>query len=369
MSERELLSIERDLAGVIEVQDLAGSVLNRLQALIGASGSTLSYYGAGRRDVQRKPMMWGGTLPHMMREYPADLFAEDPIYAWNLTLPPGLFIATGENFDMAAFAKSRPCQEFYRPREIGFMCGVRPTGLPYGAQHMFGLMFCMPRIEQRFAAHDLDMLRHLELPLRAAARRISRFRSLQDRQDMLSRLIERQRGALVIWDADGRLIWSSCEAQRLLEGSAARAELEHAAALALRQVRRGAVYGDGALLGRTRQLRSGRGQTLAVEFSYVHGAEQRPWLLAELKAAASRHPALITLTKTETRVLQLLAAGLSNREIAARLVVSSETVKTHVKHILSKLAVSSRGKATRIAREAWEQPSISAVMADRETPS
>lgn len=354
MSDRDLLSIERDLAAVIDVQGLAGSVLSRLQELIGASGSTLSYYGAGPREVQRKPMMWGGTLPHMMREYPADLFAEDPIYRWNLTLPPSLFIATGEDFDMAAFAKSRPCLEFYQPREIGFMCGVRPTGLPYGAQHMFGLMFCTPRLDQRFAAKELDKLRHLEIPLRAAARRLSLFRSLQAREDVLCQLIERQREAVVVWDADGRLIWSSSEAQRVLEGPCARADLNHAAALALRQTRRGAVFGDGALLGRPRRLRSGRGATLLVEFSCIRGADQRPWLLAELQPAATG-PALNTLTRSETRVLRLLAAGLSNREIAERLVISSETVKTHVKHIFSKLGVSSRGKATRIAREAWER--------------
>jgi DNA-binding CsgD family transcriptional regulator len=222
---------------------------------------------------------------------------------------------------------------------------------------MFGLMFCLPRLEQRVAARDLEKLRHLEIPLRAAARRIARFRSLQDRQDMLCQLIERQRGALVMWDADGRLIWSSSEAQRLLEGPAARAELDHAAALALRQARRGAVYGDGALLGRPRQLRSGRGALLVVEFSYIPGAAQPPSLLAEIRSAASRRPALNTLTKSEFRVLQLLATGLSNREIAERLVVSGETIKTHVKHILSKLGVSSRGKASRIACEAWGRPS------------
>jgi DNA-binding CsgD family transcriptional regulator len=368
MSDSELLSIERDLASVIDIQDLAGSVLNRLQALIGASGSTLSHYESGRREVQRKPTLLGGTLPHMMRDYPAHLLAEDPIYKWNLRLPPSLFIATGENFDMAAFARSRPCHEFYRPHEIGFMCGVRPTGLPYGAQHMFGLMFCMPRIEQRFAAGDLDKLRHLEIPLRAAARRISRFRGLQDRQDVLCQLIERQRGALVLWDADGRLIWASSEAQRLLAGPAARTDLDHAAALALRQARRGAVYGDGALLGRTRQLRSGRGAALIVEFSHMHGAAQRPWLLAEIKSAASKHPELKTLTNAEVRVLRLLAAGLSNREISERLLVSGETVKTHVKHILCKLGVSSRGKASRIARE-WDEPASIDAVESHDAPS
>jgi LuxR family maltose regulon positive regulatory protein len=44
-------------------------------------------------------------------------------------------------------------------------------------------------------------------------------------------------------------------------------------------------------------------------------------------------------------VLRLLAAGRSNQEIAQELVVSLNTVKTHVKNLYSKLQVSSRAQA------------------------
>jgi DNA-binding CsgD family transcriptional regulator len=52
------------------------------------------------------------------------------------------------------------------------------------------------------------------------------------------------------------------------------------------------------------------------------------------------------LTSAESEVLSLVAAGLSNREIAARRFVSIETVKTHVQRILGKLGVGSRTQAT-----------------------
>ncbi|HET9912939.1 MAG TPA: LuxR C-terminal-related transcriptional regulator [Anaerolineales bacterium] len=57
------------------------------------------------------------------------------------------------------------------------------------------------------------------------------------------------------------------------------------------------------------------------------------------------------LSQQELRVLRLLAAGLSNADIARELVVSTNTIKTHVKSIYRKLNVNSRDEARTIARE------------------
>ncbi|MGE5378888.1 MAG: LuxR C-terminal-related transcriptional regulator [Bacteroidota bacterium] len=58
-----------------------------------------------------------------------------------------------------------------------------------------------------------------------------------------------------------------------------------------------------------------------------------------------------SLSQQELRVLRLLVAGMSNADIANELVVSNNTVKTHVKSIYRKLNVKSRDEAREIARE------------------
>lgn len=79
--------------------------------------------------------------------------------------------------------------------------------------------------------------------------------------------------------------------------------------------------------------------------------------LFPLEAGATRQGVAVAgaivepLSGQELRVLRLLAAGMSNGEIASELVVSNNTVKTHIKNIYRKLNVNARDEARALARE------------------
>lgn len=74
-------------------------------------------------------------------------------------------------------------------------------------------------------------------------------------------------------------------------------------------------------------------------------------LMQEIKRPPEFSPAVDPLTPRELDVLQCLAQGLSNREIAVELNVSIRTVTTHVRNILDKLHLANRTQAAIYARD------------------
>ena len=68
-------------------------------------------------------------------------------------------------------------------------------------------------------------------------------------------------------------------------------------------------------------------------------------LLRDLRQPSAEPPAAEQLTERELEVLKMIAQGLSNREIADRLIITERTARTHVGNILHKLQVVNRTQA------------------------
>lgn len=90
-------------------------------------------------------------------------------------------------------------------------------------------------------------------------------------------------------------------------------------------------------------LKSCTGEQLVDALERVHRGERVS------ASEDSLFPANATLTEREREVLALLARGLSNSQIARELYVSTDTVKTHVRKVFSKLDVSNRTQAALLA--------------------
>jgi len=106
----------------------------------------------------------------------------------------------------------------------------------------------------------------------------------------------------------------------------------------------------GIWLRRNRQINEARLELRSALAAFESiGAD--PWserARSELRAAgstvASACPDTEELTVQERQIAELAAAGLSNREIGARLYLSHRTVSTHLYHVFPKLGITSRAK-------------------------
>src|ERR671922_30844 len=115
------------------------------------------------------------------------------------------------------------------------------------------------------------------------------------------------------------------------------------------------AYSERSLLGRGLEsgakgyiLKEAPHQTLvrAIEKVAAGDGFVDPALMPDVLAANQRDE---MLTGREREILQLLADGMSNSDVASKLFISPETVKSHVRHILTKLEADTRTQAVAIA--------------------
>ena len=95
----------------------------------------------------------------------------------------------------------------------------------------------------------------------------------------------------------------------------------------------------------------------AAEGEIVVPARQLAALLSRRRERAERSRRLDSLTPREREILGLMAEGMDNREVAARLSVSYATVRSHVRHLLGKLGARSKLEAV-VRGQSRDQPPV-----------
>lgn len=160
---------------------------------------------------------------------------------------------------------------------------------------------------------------------------------------------------LVLLEADLPVLDGLEAIRRIVAGSDAVRIVVHAAVddpeLAIRSLRAGAVgflpkrYGLEPLARALRAASEGEAIVPRHMTAHLVACVRR-----QRERATGMRPVRSTLTDREWEVLDLLCEGLSTAEVADRLVLTVETVRSHIKHLMRKLAVSSRGDAVELAQ-------------------
>ena len=151
--------------------------------------------------------------------------------------------------------------------------------------------------------------------------------------------IDHARGLVLLARGDLPAAWQALQAageswqarRRFWEGTWARLDLAAAAARARRRAEAARLIGEVRAVAAT----AGAAAALAdaadqLADSFDHGRPADPW-----------HP----LSAREFEVARLVAAGLTNRQIAGRLVLAPKTISAHITHILTKLGAARRSEA------------------------
>jgi DNA-binding CsgD family transcriptional regulator len=289
--------------------------------------------------------MVGGSLAEAAPEYAMDLFHLDPIQhaliqrsVMTTAVVPRLF---GE-VDWTAYQRGSAYNEFYGRHGVEDMLGMTLTDRPYGSPLMSGILLTRSRREPEYDDDVKQQVSALRRQLCAALHRIERVARREHQRAGLELALEfvADRPVVVI-DASGAVVHVSNRARELF-GSEVPVQLSSHALHVLSKSPTMSLAEFGCPRAKAVVARDKNGNAFVIMELEV--ADQQEEVVRRLRT-------LHGLTAAESRVLQFVAEGLSNGEIAQQLFVSIETVRTHVHRVLAKLGVRSRAQAAVMMRQ------------------
>jgi DNA-binding CsgD family transcriptional regulator len=340
--DRKVLDVISVASEAMTLPELGRDALPLLARSVDAAETIL--YGLAEDG---RPISYAGTMSHFFDQYAREYMRLDPqqeaLSQRNLPVSHAARV-----LDMGAFRRTDVYHGAYLTNGIDDIVQVRLRGESYFAPGMATIALFRRPDQPAWGPGEQYILDHSLPALCSAARRATRLAEVLRARPIVEAMADaadpRPRCAL---DTRGRLIWISPRAATLLGGGENPLVPEALASAAGRLGALATGAHDGPLTGQ-QCLRSPGGSPLRTELSVAWTADGSPFIQVAIEDFSIPSPAAAALgaraglTPAETSVLSVLSLGLSNAEIASRLFVSAETVRTHIQRILGKLGVRSR---------------------------
>lgn len=306
------------------------------------------------------PQAVAGEARALFPDYLENFAAEDPLFKASAADRRPIHLPL-RHAGVQTFRRSRAYSDFYRANGFEDKLYMRFAGSHLTDGGATSMGFLRPSRLANFGDDELE-LAGLALPaFEGAARRISRAKSDKAFAAMEALACAAAPHATLALDRSGRILWLSPAAQALLGPCLGnQRQLPETLVGAARRLARFAVSGTfhpSAPPTFSARVDRGDGVLLDAELSIARTRQGEPIVAVSLaheappRALVAQTAASYSLTPSESDVLALVARGLSNDEIAARLYVSLVTVKTHLTRVFRKLGVESRVQAALLTRK------------------
>jgi DNA-binding NarL/FixJ family response regulator len=292
------------------------------------------------------------TNSTVLQEYRHHWFADDPINDAIRNYNESWIIPATRLPEWKTMQTHPLYAEWAPSKNVRFLLHLRLNHTRYLQAGATNVFLCRSKQGPDFGHREILALSQVLPDLETAVRRCERVAAMNALSPFLDALLADADGrARLALRADGQLIWVSRAARRMLAGHLGRGRSLPAALI--EKVRRFAAGDDRAPEFRFVATDATRiSATLQIALSGTGELFVAIGLRPTSGGLPDEFRERFRLTGAESDVLSDLAEGLSNAQIAERRMVSVATVRTHVGHVLSKLAVRSRLQAGVLARAA-----------------
>jgi DNA-binding CsgD family transcriptional regulator len=340
--ERSLESMHGIVCAAVEAVDLEELAVLALPRLVRAFDTSL----AGCYEIVDGRMS-GYMVPDLepFARY-LDYAHDDPLQSVKLRYNPRVAVTTAMA-GPAALGRSAVYADIYRRFDAEQHLVLRISEQGYGESGVTAIVLARSQKQPAWSSEDEEDLHRLRPALAAFFRRYARSRGPRGapRPGV---------GAHLVFDRAGKVLWASPEATGLA-GRSGTCRLPEPVLAAVRRL--GAIAEtpsvpraldveldattDGRRLRASLTLARSPATGERLVLATVSPAEEKSPLASAVDAAAARHG----LSPAEAAVLREMTSGATNAQIARKLSISPNTVRTHLMHVFPKLGVHSRTAA------------------------